>query len=119
MTGGICEWCSAPLTGNQIVSCSPSHRLKRWRWLHGIPVSPSVGVERPPSGSPLLDGPWASERRLYGAKGASRVSTSGLQVAVGRMLVSLQGPPAYLSEWSARAHVAGALSERQRQRFEA
>ena len=108
-----CEWCSAPLTGNQEVACSTPCRIKRWRWLHGIPVSPSAGVERPPEGSPLLVGSGAlraSERRLNGRPG-------GLQVSANRMVRVLTGDPWVLPEVQARRAVAQAMSDRQRARF--
>lgn len=112
----VCEWCGKPLNERQEVACSTPCRLRRWHWLNGLPVG-KQGVPRPPKGSVLLMGPWARERHERAQNSRSNGANGGLQVSVGRMLLSLQGPPAYLNEQSAREHIAKALSERQRDRF--
>lgn len=114
----VCEWCGRPLSVKQVVACSSSHRLKRWRWLNGIPISPASGVEQPPGGSPLLLGHVhrraARERRSYGA--------GGLQVSYRKAVKVLAdrcggGDPESL-RW-AEDVLQKALSERQRERLEA
>lgn len=106
----VCEWCSAPLNANQLVACGSSHRLKRWRWLNDIPVSPYGGVEQPPAGSVLLNGSGglgAFERHENG-------SQSGLQVSFPKALRILTEDLApFVEPGRVEAALLRALPERQ------
>jgi hypothetical protein len=109
----LCEWCSAELTSPQLVACSTSHRLKRWRYLHG--VSGADGrLETPPEGSPLLRG---GLKPLRGSEARSN-GAGGLQVSFEKAVRVLQGPPLFCGERAAREAMVLALSDRQRERLE-
>lgn len=81
--------------------CSDACRARTWRERH-------PGYSPPPGQHARQN---AAERR------SARVSNGGLQVAAGRMLASLLGPPSYLTESAAREHIGVALPERQRGRW--
>ena len=122
-----CVWCGQPLSGRQEVACNDIHKLKAWRWRHKIPAG-LAGIERPPTGSPLLGGGVgprsASECRSYGRNGGSRVSNGGLQVSLRRAVRRVEwglryelNVPAGRAEAMAELWMQDVLPARQRERL--